>query len=281
MVNEMKNRTQKSIISMILVLALVVGCFAAMPPTSAENTDTFWTLYDENAGVEITLETTLQGSNLILQVTVYVDGVKTLTDTLYDFGTGNTNPPIKIGGYTIFAGIQGNKIGHGGTPAITDGLGLGCEFVEIENVPATCTKDGYILWQCKNHGETYIEDLEALGHDFSVLIDHKEATYEEAGYEIFKCIRCDETTTVIIPKLEHPTVTSTEVTSYSKNLQDANNDKFLFTVCITLSDKTTVEIHHAEKVNAQQTGNTTFNYESYSVYVSWDDNNTVVVCKIV
>jgi len=79
-------------------------------------------------------------------------------------------------------------------------------------------------------------------------------------------------------------VSNVKVTSFNKNLQDKNNQNLRFTVEVTLSNGEVFKVDHAEKVNGQQKGNKTFTYNTsygfYSVYVAWNDNNTVITCEI-
>ena len=67
-------------------------------------------------------------------------------------------------------------------------------------VDPTCTEQGYTVYACSCGDGGYNNDFTgALGHDFSMLVDHKDATADEDGYDVFKCSRCDEIKTVVIP----------------------------------------------------------------------------------
>ena len=67
-------------------------------------------------------------------------------------------------------------------------------------IPPTCLLDGYTKHECGNDAAHNYEDtpVPALDHDFSVLVDHKDATCVEDGHDIFKCSRCDVTNTVVL-----------------------------------------------------------------------------------
>jgi len=80
---------------------------------------------------------------------------------------------------------------------------------------------------------------------------------------------------------ETPHFVSAVVTSFSTNLQNGNNNNFKFSVTVTMSDGSTFVEDHTETINAQQSGSKTFDYANYSVYVAWNDNNTVTTCKVV
>ena len=82
------------------------------------------------------------------------------------------------------------------------------------------------------------------------------------------------------PPVAEPVFASAEVTSVNTNLQDKNNDNLTFTVTVTLSDGSTYDVDHVESVNGQQKGSTTFDYDEYSVYVAWNDNNKVTFCYV-
>lgn len=71
-------------------------------------------------------------------------------------------------------------------------------------VEPTCTEAGYTALKCGNAtcGVEYNRvDYDALGHDFSVVVETKEATEEEEGYVVRKCSRCEETDTEVLEKL--------------------------------------------------------------------------------
>jgi len=70
------------------------------------------------------------------------------------------------------------------------------------------------------------------------------------------------------------------VTSFNKNLQNNNNNNLKFTVTVTVYDGTTFDVNHVERINGQQKGSRTFEYDLYTVYVAWNDNNTVTVCEV-
>jgi uncharacterized repeat protein (TIGR02543 family) len=64
----------------------------------------------------------------------------------------------------------------------------------------TCESKGFTTHACAHCGDVYTDgEVPALGHDFAELIGHKDATSEESGYDIWRCSRCLETKTVVIP----------------------------------------------------------------------------------
>ena len=63
-------------------------------------------------------------------------------------------------------------------------------------VEPTCTTPGKRVYTCttKDHeGETYEENIDALGHHFTEFVEEVAPTYTSEGYTIYKCANCDET----------------------------------------------------------------------------------------
>ncbi|MDR0492548.1 MAG: hypothetical protein LBH74_02765 [Nitrososphaerota archaeon] len=211
-----ERKIQKSIIS-ILIIALLISPVFVMPVMAGPadpNGDTNWTLrttfVDDDTGdvhhVAINIETKGTGSNLIFTLSLYVDGEQTrIVDVPgVDFGSGTFKAYVAIGGYTVYLPMQGNKMGKDGDPVIVDNERLvGHEWSEVGRLNPTCIDDGYIAYECATHFERRTDVTPALGHDFTVLVSHKDETCEENGYNIFKCSRCDETNKVVIPAFDH------------------------------------------------------------------------------
>ena len=57
---------------------------------------------------------------------------------------------------------------------------------------ATCTATGVKTFTCTVCGETKTQEIEALGHDYSIFVEEVAATCKEAGVKVMKCSRCDE-----------------------------------------------------------------------------------------
>lgn len=81
----------------------------------------------------------------------------------------------------------------------------GHKYEGTDYVPPTCTEEGYYKsGECSNcHQDLTNIKIKALGHDFSIELEHENATCTEGGYTLYKCSRCDETDTVIIPAHDH------------------------------------------------------------------------------
>lgn len=72
-------------------------------------------------------------------------------------------------------------------------------------IQPSCSTSGEKVYHCKNCGQTKLETIPILGHDYSneFTID-KEATCTEDGLKSKHCSRCDSTTEkTIIPKTNH------------------------------------------------------------------------------
>ena len=94
-----------------------------------------------------------------------------------------------------------------------------CDYTTYQVVPSTghsydknifeptCVKEGYTQYICSKCSHMYLDDfIDALDHNL-VHVDAKEPTTEEHGwYEYDKCTRCDYTTIIIIPSLNHEMV---------------------------------------------------------------------------
>lgn len=57
---------------------------------------------------------------------------------------------------------------------------------------ATCTTTGVKTFTCTVCGETKTQEIEALGHDYSIFVEEVAATCKESGVKVMKCSRCDE-----------------------------------------------------------------------------------------
>ncbi len=87
--------------------------------------------------------------------------------------------------------------------AITVDTTQSCSFDYGEDIEPTCTEGGYYQFICTKCGDVMLEPKgeQALGHDFSVLIDSLEPTDYDDGFNEYKCSRCNETYTEIVDSL--------------------------------------------------------------------------------
>ena len=56
---------------------------------------------------------------------------------------------------------------------------------------ATCTATGVKTFTCTVCGETKTQEIEALGHDYSIFVEEVAATCKETGVKVMKCSRCN------------------------------------------------------------------------------------------
>lgn len=68
-----------------------------------------------------------------------------------------------------------------------------------------CEAEGTKSYVCYECGETYVEYLPALGHDFQ-LVFHQDATCYSPGFDSYKCTRCDlvaDMNQEMYPQIDH------------------------------------------------------------------------------
>ena len=134
-------------------------------------------------------------------------------------------------------------------PALGHDWGVG-----VVTLP-TCTEQGYTTYTCSKCNEIKIEDYTAaLDHNFSMLLDHKDATDTEDGYDIWKCTRCDETKTVLIPKTGGKIIVSAVTTAkdFISMVETAKNSRIwvlTFNVTLTYSDGTKEVVRYSISLN--------------------------------
>ena len=269
-------RTKRTILVICMVALMMM--FAAVPAMAA-NTGTDWTLTDnENPSVTINIAIEKTGNNTVFNLTLFVDGEETISKTVpgNESGSGTFVAYVAIGGYTIRIPVQGNEMGKNGFPEIIEKSICDHDWdYGVVTKPATCVREGLMTYTCSKCGVTYTEVI-AIDPDNHVGGTYKKvitaATYFDAGEMGIYCKSCKELIkTLVIPKL---TATGASA-SYNKNLQDKGNQNLTFTITLTLSDETTLNFNHAEKVNGGQKGTKTFEYDDYTVVAVWNDNNMV------
>ena len=99
----------------------------------------------------------------------------------------------------------------------------------------TCTKSGIKTFTCGNCGDTYTEDVEALGHGYTSEIT-TPATHLTEGVETFTCVVCGDSYTEVIEKIaEHdyesvvtaPNCTAQGYTTYTCECGDSYVDDYV------------------------------------------------------
>ena len=83
----------------------------------------------------------------------------------------------------------------------------------------TCTKKGITTYTCTGCNKTKTEEnVAALGHDYSVVVEVVAPTETEWGYTVYKCSRCTETrTTDYVSKVTKGDLANAEVSGISSS----------------------------------------------------------------
>lgn len=90
-----------------------------------------------------------------------------------------------------------------------------------EEVPATCTEDGYVKKTNSLSGKELEEAVEALGHDYA-MVDYLDPTCVDAGYDTYACNRCGDEYTEELEALGHDSgepVVTVEPKVFSKGVK--------------------------------------------------------------
>lgn len=98
---------------------------------------------------------------------------------------------------------------------------------DSKSTAATCTESAMKV--CRKCGKKEISATEsATGHNYSVVVETKEATCKEAGSQTLKCANCDATTTKVLPISEIHTYTTwttvTDATCTTDGMQSGKCD---------------------------------------------------------
>ena len=113
-----------------------------------------------------------------------------------------------------------NKCSYESIAATTPKLGHSYDDGVI-TTESTCTQKGVKAYTCTRCGDSYSDEIEALGHDYETVVTAPTCT--EGGYTTFTCTRCGDTYTayetaalghkVVVDKAVEPTFKKTGKTS--------------------------------------------------------------------
>lgn len=78
-------------------------------------------------------------------------------------------------------------------------------YVMDGDTKATCTESGSKIYLCEKCLQQKVEEVTALGHDYSLDVDYKSATCLEAGHHYATCSRCGDRWAEEIPATGHST----------------------------------------------------------------------------
>ena len=76
------------------------------------------------------------------------------------------------------------------------------EYTSEVTTEATCTEDGVRTYTCSKCGDSYTEEIPAMGHNYTSEVT-TEATCTEAGVRTYTCSRCRNQYTEAIPAIGH------------------------------------------------------------------------------
>ena len=96
-------------------------------------------------------------------------------------------------------GITGESVEF----TLTYEVGGDHDYQVTESVEPTCLEAGYKIYTCTKCNDSYREDLEPLGHDWSDWATVTDATCTEDGSETRSCQRCGVSETRVIPAKGH------------------------------------------------------------------------------
>lgn len=73
----------------------------------------------------------------------------------------------------------------------------------IEELKPSCENDGYKIEKCKICGKEKTQELRPTGHNYGVLLAHKDATCQDEGYDLYRCKICGARNEIIYPVVDH------------------------------------------------------------------------------
>ena len=121
-----------------------------------------------------------------------------------------------------------NTIVEGGFNA--DGtINVPAHTYEAVTVAPTCEKAGSVIYTCTDCGDSYAEEIPALGHTYKAVTT--EATCTTAGGTTYTCANCGHSYTEQIPALGH----NHKTTTVAATCETAGS---VTTTCTTCGDKT-------------------------------------------
>ncbi len=112
-----------------------------------------------------------------------------------------------------------------------------------EGMVSSCEGTGVYYFRCEC-GSYYIDTIEAIGHDYSVLASETPATCTAKAYKTYKCVRCDSTQNVEYgsalghdySKVEILTVATSTTTGVKKFICTACGDSYELNYAVDPAD---------------------------------------------
>ena len=117
-----------------------------------------------------------------------------------------------------------------------------------------------------------------LGHDFSVKKEHKDATCQAAGYDLYKCSRCNETKKVDIAKVDHNYLLTKTVKA---TCQNDGYKEYTCTMCGDSYQEKLAKVHHDYKLTRNAAATCTADgYKEYTCSMCGNVKKEVTAKKL-
>ena len=199
------------------------------------------------------------GSTEALQVTEVEYGTKTLPK--YE-GVAPTSDKYDDYGHYVWDESHPWSVEEDEIPAegITKDLTINANFaMEDHDMTATtmhgatCTEPMTEKFECKECAYTYTKKTgKPLGHNFTDLVERVEPVGEKAGYEVYKCTRCDETQTKVLEPKEYINFVITVVDTKHNPVEGAkvsifDGETFVASNVTNAEGKVTFRVEKAKK----------------------------------
>ena len=201
----------------------------------------------------------VDGSTEALQVTEVEYGTKEIPEYT---GVAPTSDKYDDYGHYVWDKIHPWSVEQDEIPAegITGDLIIKANFVSEDHDMtatmmhnATCTEPMTEKFECTKCAYTYTKKTgKPLGHNFTDLVERVEPEGEKAGYEIYKCTRCNETRTKILEPKEYINFVVTVVDTKGNPVEGAkvsifDGETFIASNVTNAEGKVTFRVEKAKK----------------------------------
>lgn len=201
----------------------------------------------------------VDGSTEALQVTEVEYGTKEIPKYT---GVAPTSDKYDDYGHYVWDKIHPWSVEQDEIPAegITGDLIIKANFVSEDHDMtatmmhnATCTEPMTEKFECTKCAYTYTKKTgKPLGHNFTDLLERVEPEGEKAGYEIYKCTRCNETRTKVLEPKEYINFVVTVVDTKGNPVEGAkvsifDGETFIASNVTNAEGKVTFRVEKAKK----------------------------------
>ncbi|MCL2816495.1 MAG: glycoside hydrolase family 5 protein, partial [Oscillospiraceae bacterium] len=187
---------KKRILALLLIMTMIIPSLMMPVAAAPQKANGYIEAADTYGAVAKAVVTKLNGNQNGLTITVSVDGV--VVAYRYVLINNNSAGEFVVGDYKVYVSTYGNdKIDY---CFITYAPEPPCGHDWVTVFTATCLYGGISKEVCGLcGGEQNEEIVSALGHDFSEEVETVPPTSQKEGYTVYKCVRCDETKTFVLP----------------------------------------------------------------------------------